>query len=743
MMVKGLRRRNQFAALHFHNPPWVANVVDIMPHPGTDSRYLSVLADFARRIGQIPIVLQKEHHGYVFNDMLRVLLLSALTLVETEVATFEDVDRSWMGVTRMPIGPFGILDSIGIETVRDIALYWSRALSDSQMERNVKYLQRLVDQGRLGQKNGRGFYQYPYPAYQETAFLGATLSGATQEHVVGEPPKILSTENESEEASSNNFRRYILQPVPAPFRSEPPEMSLAGPILILGRNRLGNVLQQMLVSRGANIEMLPEFNNPEEISNWFDSIPEHDLPRQLFLVSAWVDNAEPLPDPVSWSKRRWERLLLPYWVCKHWYARLAQAKAIDSAAICAVTALGGDFGVSGRVSAPEGGAIARLLKAMFLESRANQWLGPAIRIVDVSIGEQPETVASKALEEMDRGRLKSARITPVTEYEQIEVGYLRGQRHIMRLVPNRPAQPTWQPTREGTWVITGGARGITAHVALRLAKQFGLKLHVLGTTPWTEQAWEQCGASELLEQKHRVMIDARAAGKKPNEAWEALSRQIEVRRNMVAYEEQHISAQYHCCHIEDLKRLEELLESIRATSGPIRGIVHGAGIEITGRFDRKSPETVGRTLESKVDGAIALISFTRDDPLEAIVAFGSMSGRFGGVGQTDYAMANEILAKLLVQYRNDLTGTRCVTFHWPAWDEVGMAARPTDRISLMNGQQRFMAPEQAAQFVAEELTAGLPVAEVVIMDGGFLPSGFVLNEETVGPARSGLTKHFV
>ncbi len=58
MFAAGTRRPAQFATLHFHLPVWEANVVDIMPHPDTDSRVIALLEEFARCIGQIPIVLK-------------------------------------------------------------------------------------------------------------------------------------------------------------------------------------------------------------------------------------------------------------------------------------------------------------------------------------------------------------------------------------------------------------------------------------------------------------------------------------------------------------------------------------------------------------------------------------------------------------------------------------------------------------------------------------------------------------
>lgn len=165
-------RPAQFAALHFHTPVWISNVVDVMPHPGTAPATVALLEAFARRIGQIPIVLQKEHHGYVFNSLLNVLLGEAMTLVEQGVAAPEDVDRAWMGVMRTEIGPFGIIDLVGLDTVWKITDYWAgRLFWRRQLRRNANYLKERLEEGRRGRNHGRGFYDYPRPAFEQPGFV--------------------------------------------------------------------------------------------------------------------------------------------------------------------------------------------------------------------------------------------------------------------------------------------------------------------------------------------------------------------------------------------------------------------------------------------------------------------------------------------------------------------------------------------------------------------------------------------
>lgn len=164
-------RPDRFAALHFHQPVWSANIVDVMPHAGTSERTVDLLLAFARRIGQTPIRLRREHFGYVFNSMLNAVNREALTLAANGVVGLEDVDRAWMGIMKMPIGPFGIMDLVGLDTVWSITDFWARTLGDPQLEANAGFVKAYVDRGDLGVKGGRGFYAYPDPAYQRKAFV--------------------------------------------------------------------------------------------------------------------------------------------------------------------------------------------------------------------------------------------------------------------------------------------------------------------------------------------------------------------------------------------------------------------------------------------------------------------------------------------------------------------------------------------------------------------------------------------
>jgi 3-hydroxybutyryl-CoA dehydrogenase len=164
-------RGDRLLALHFHLPVWISNLVDVMPHPGTAPEVTQLVVAFARRVGQVPIELRREHNGYVFNSMYGALNGAAIALAQQGVASIEDIDRSWMHITKTPVGPLGALDAVGLDTAWTITDYWARRLGDAQLRANAAFLKEYIDRGDLGVKTGRGFYTYPDPAYAQPGFI--------------------------------------------------------------------------------------------------------------------------------------------------------------------------------------------------------------------------------------------------------------------------------------------------------------------------------------------------------------------------------------------------------------------------------------------------------------------------------------------------------------------------------------------------------------------------------------------
>ena len=156
----------RFCAFHFHDV-FTARVVDIMPHPGTDPEIISILYDIGKKLYQIPVVIKKETQGYIFNQMFGSILMTAGSMWANDIASVEDIDRSWMGNYGMKIGPFGMMDEVGLDTVYHV----SKGIGQIADPIFIKKVKKMIDSGQLGIKSGKGFYDYPNPQFKSRDFL--------------------------------------------------------------------------------------------------------------------------------------------------------------------------------------------------------------------------------------------------------------------------------------------------------------------------------------------------------------------------------------------------------------------------------------------------------------------------------------------------------------------------------------------------------------------------------------------
>ena len=125
-------------------------------------------------IGVLPVIVQKESTGFIFNRIWRAVKKEALKVVDQGIATVEDVDRTWMIQMETPLGPFALMDSIGLDVVRDIELIYYEESGDPS-DAPPPLLLDKISNGELGVKTGRGFYTYPNPGWQSPDFLKTSV----------------------------------------------------------------------------------------------------------------------------------------------------------------------------------------------------------------------------------------------------------------------------------------------------------------------------------------------------------------------------------------------------------------------------------------------------------------------------------------------------------------------------------------------------------------------------------------
>ncbi len=267
------------------------------------------------------------------------------------------------------------------------------------------------------------------------------------------------------------------------------------------------------------------------------------------------------------------------------------------------------------------------------------------------------------------------------------------------------------------------ARGITAAVAATLGKRFRAKLHLIGSSPLPviDEKWATFSAEELKDLRKQIFREAVSRKEVPVKAWEKIEKAIEIARNLRTLQNEKIDFTYHSCDMTDADAVHRLMQKIIDEDRHITGIIHGAGFEAASRLEKKKNGNVRRTLDVKVKGAILLLKAlkTLEVKPEYFIGFSSVSGRFGGVGQTDYCMANDMLAKLLDWNSVQNPSCRSVCFHWPAWGEIGMAVRPESKLALESAGLAFMPLSEGIAHLLNEIEFWGGEREILIVDWNY------------------------
>lgn len=162
VFAEAVKKPERFCALHFYSLIWNTRIVDVMTHSKTSDKIKESVIAFTETLNLRPVVLKCESSNYVFNALFNEVLIKAIQLVLDEVADIEDIDVSWKRVLNVTKGPFGTMDVIGLDTVYKIIEQGSvkDTLRKEDVSRYLDFVKKFIDEGRLGIKSGKGFYNY-------------------------------------------------------------------------------------------------------------------------------------------------------------------------------------------------------------------------------------------------------------------------------------------------------------------------------------------------------------------------------------------------------------------------------------------------------------------------------------------------------------------------------------------------------------------------------------------------------
>jgi NADP-dependent 3-hydroxy acid dehydrogenase YdfG/acyl carrier protein len=371
---------------------------------------------------------------------------------------------------------------------------------------------------------------------------------------------------------------------------------------------------------------------------------------------------------------------------------------------------GGDFGLysTNGVRAWLGG-LSGLAK-----TAAQEWPGAVVRTLDVAAAQRsPAAVADCLADELLNGAADR------------EIGLpADGGRYAFVSSDQVAAGGSAVVTPESVIVVSGGGRGVTAAAIVELAKTAHPRIALLGRSTLEEEPAAFRTIHDDAGLKKALLAAAQATGQRltPRELGAAAERILaarEIRATVQALQTAGSEAVYLPCDITDPVATAATLDQVRALWGPITGIVHGAGVLADKRLAEKSGDDFRRVFGTKIGGLRALLAATAGDPLTVICLFSSVAARTGNAGQSDYAMANEVLNRVANELAHHHSGCVVKSIGWGPWaggmvtpllkakfDELGVPLIP-----LASGARHFVAElQQAARTEVEVVIGGLPQA---------------------------------
>ncbi|MFV2071685.1 MAG: SDR family NAD(P)-dependent oxidoreductase [Thermoanaerobaculales bacterium] len=410
-----------------------------------------------------------------------------------------------------------------------------------------------------------------------------------------------------------------------------------------------------------------------------------------------------------------------------WFFALVQAAAprlttAERAVFAGISRLGGSFGLTGLAAgAPAcSGGLAGLVK-----TAAWEWPSVECRAIDVAVELDD---LERTAEQVVRAVLGAPGAVP------LELGIHENRIVTPVLEKTSPPQAGSFPFGPGDLVVlSGGARGVTAEVAVAFAAAGGPRLALLGRSPEpvTEPEWLEGLENERAIQQ--ALLDHDDGAPTPRAIQAACRRVLagrEIRANLERIRAAGSQVEYLSVDVDDADAVQRCVAGLRARHGAVHGLVHGAGVLADSLIADKKPADFEAVYRTKVCGLRNLLNALADEPLRAMVLFASSTARFGRKGQADYAVANEVLNKMAQDEARARPGCRALSVNWGPWD--GGMVTPTLRALFAQEGIEVIGLEAGARYLVDELSCEASAVEVVV-----LGAGSALPERSVFPTSPG------
>jgi NAD(P)-dependent dehydrogenase (short-subunit alcohol dehydrogenase family) len=379
--------------------------------------------------------------------------------------------------------------------------------------------------------------------------------------------------------------------------------------------------------------------------------------------------------------------------------------------LATISRMDGAFGFYGQtVSDPIQGALAGLVK-----TAAKEWEGVSCRAIDIDPHMQSSRQVAQTTADYLLGSIPN---------NPVEIGISPKGNTTLALTEAPFYEKEISLTPNDVVVVTGGGRGVTAEAAIALSRKIPCRMVLLGRSPAPEPEPRWLTDIKDPAAVKKALLAHEFAGKNvtPKDL-ELKFRTLHANRNinttLTRIATTGAKADYFCQDIRDIAALTDLFEKIRRETGPIRGLIHGAGVLEDRLIMEKTMEQFQRVFCTKVDGLTALLDVMRHDDLKYLVLFSSVSARFGNRGQVDYAMANEVLNKIAWQQKNIRPSCKVVSINWGPWD--GGMVDSTLKREFERMQIPLIPMAEGAESMVAELSTDINGPVEVVIGSSFEP----------------------
>ena len=269
-------------------------------------------------------------------------------------------------------------------------------------------------------------------------------------------------------------------------------------------------------------------------------------------------------------------------------------------------------------------------------------------------------------------------------------------------------------------LVTGGSRGVTAQCVLALMEKAPCKLVILGRAAICDEHMDDAESAKIPDIKEMKTLIARrykAAGYKGSFAdiekkAKAILAQREMLNTFRTLEETGCKVHYYSCDVNNRENLTRTMEQIQKEVGPVRGVIHGAGLLADCKIWNKDMTRFRQVLDTKYKGLNNILSCVDKNRLKLVVAFSSVAGYFGNDGQMDYAAGNEFLDKFGHYFRKKYPNCKTLAINWGAW--AGGMMDYIYRKTLTEKGYVLIPLEVGANYFANEFLNGLPYGQILI-----------------------------